>query len=104
MSGELFDPELFERHFPFEREPFAGEAHTSQPASPPPGGSHEETPMNTRAPLYQLRDWQPPNLYVKEGEAVRAARKLAKASKRPVTIDVNYHDGDGWQCLRIEPA
>ena len=58
--------------------------------------------MLERAPLYRLRDCQPPDLYSREGEAVRAARKLAKSSQRPVTIDVDYYDGDGWQCLRIE--
>lgn len=58
--------------------------------------------MNTRAPLYRLRHCQPPNLYVREGDAVREARKRSKASKQPVTVDVDYHDEAGWQCLRIE--
>ena len=40
--------------------------------------------------------------YKEEGNAVREAKRIARQVKKPVLIEVDYDDGQGWQALRIE--
>ena len=60
--------------------------------------------MTLTYPTYRLRvaGIACQGIYETEGEAVKDARRIAKALGRPVLVECNYRDGRGWQPLRIE--